>query len=106
MKLLAPFLASLSVDTGALAQLQTNCYAENVDIDGSMFRTNVVEDIYAVYTAAGCQQHCKQWESRGCEYWVWKRAESICHLFKDMNHIEWDADSDQKFMGRVNGKLS
>ena len=105
MKILPSLLAlSSGLDFGRVVPQSADCFAEHVDIDGTMFRTNVIEDIEAVYTAESCQQHCKQWESRGCQYWVWKRNESVCILYKDMEHVEWDKDDDQKVMGPVNGK--
>ena len=99
MKLAVTFVALASANI-----VNENCYAKDVDIDGAYFRTNVVEDIKPVYTAAGCQQHCQQWSNRGCEYWVWKKHNSKCILYKDIEHIEFDQDRDEKFMGQVNGK--
>merc|ERR1711935_960346 len=81
MKLAAAFIATAS----AFTPVQSNeCYAANVDIDGNYFRTNVVETLKAVYSPQECQEHCKRWEKRGCQNWVFQEAKSKCELYKDI----------------------
>lgn len=68
---------------------------------GNTFRTNVVEDVFPVYSAADCQAHCARWQSRGCEFFVWEAQTSQCTLLTDIGHIESDIDTNTKWMGQV-----
>jgi len=65
----------------------------------------VVETLKAVYSPQECQEHCKRWEKRGCQNWVFQEAKSKCELYKDIKQIEYDEDSKAKIMGNVNGCL-
>jgi len=69
------------------------CYAKSVDIDGNLFRTNVVEDVYPVYTPQACQDHCRQWKDRGCVAFIFEEAKSRCTLYNGLNQIEYDEES-------------
>merc|ERR1711970_1506650 len=94
-------------------QIQPNqCYAVNVDIDGNLFRTNVVEDVKPVYTPQECQGHCQRWAGRGCVAWVFEEAKSSCTLYNGIGQIEYDEASGgigyqagSKVMGPVHGCL-
>merc|ERR1711892_1514065 len=88
------------------------CYANNVDIDGNLFRTNVVEDVKPVYAAQECQCHCQRWAGRGCVAWVFEEAKSSCTLYNGIGQIEYDESSGGigyqsgiKIMGPVQGCL-
>jgi len=93
--------------------LQPNeCYATNVDIDGNLFRTNVVEDVRPVYSPQECQGHCQRWASRGCVAFIYEEAKSKCTLYNGIGQIEYDESSGgigyekgTKVMGPVQGCL-
>ena len=81
------------------------CFMRDVDIDGNIWRSNVVADATRVYSAAACQQSCKEFVNAGCEWFVWERDSNECTLYKDIEEIEHDVDSDVKFTGPRDGCL-
>merc|ERR1712130_206359 len=84
----------------------TECFAPDVDIDGSLGYSNVVRRISkGVYTAAKCQIHCQFWQKRGCEYFVWQEGDFSCTLYSSISGLEHDVDERKKWMGPANGCL-
>ena len=83
--------------------LPEKCFMRDVDIDGNLWRSNVVADSTRVFSAAACQQSCKDFRNAGCEWFVWERDSNECTLYKDVEHIEHDVDDDVKFMGPRDG---
>jgi len=80
------------------------CFAEHVDIDGNLFKTNVVANLYDVPSSQKCQQECQH--QRECEFFVWEAATKNCDLYHDIKNIEYDEDDDElKVMGPSNGCL-
>ena len=83
----------------AYSAIDENCFATNIDIDGNYFRSNIVTSIKNVYSQQDCQRHCREWERQGCEYFVFENANNKCRLFHDIEKIEYDADSAEKYVG-------
>lgn len=83
--------------------LPEKCFMRDVDIDGNLWRSNVVADSTRVFSAAACQQSCKDFQAAGCKFFVWERDSNECTLYKDVEHIEHDVDDDVKFMGPRDG---
>lgn len=80
------------------------CFAEHVDIDGNLFKTNVVANLYDVPSSQKCQQECQH--QNECEYFVYEAATRNCDLYHDMENIEYDEDDDElKIMGPSSGCL-
>jgi len=107
MKLLATFfLNTFGVVLDPLPNPNA-CFAPDVDIDGSVGRTNVISTISkGVYSAAACQIHCKHRERHGCKYFVWEESTFSCSMYSGLGGLEMDADEDEKkWMGPVTGCL-
>ena len=56
--------------------------SKHVDIDGNLFKTNVVANLYDIQTSQKCQQECSR--QRECEYFVWEAATKNCDLYHDL----------------------
>jgi len=77
-----------------------------VDIDGNLFKTNVVANLRDVKNAEFCQQECFNQLSSGCQYFVFEQATGQCDLYESISEIEYDDDEDElKVMGTVQGCL-
>merc|ERR1712131_253130 len=99
----------MSIDPEFLCQdIDTQfCYERDIDIDGNLFRSNVLADITPpVSSAQDCQSHCKEWKSQGCVAFVYEEVPKTCTLYSNIKHIEYDEDKDKKVMGYVDGCLS
>lgn len=79
------------------------CFAKDVDIDGNLWRSNVIADIENVPNQVRCQEHCQQQRSKDCQFWVWEARDLECTLYTDLNEMEYDEDSQMKWMGPVDG---
>ena len=55
---------------------------KHVDIDGNLFKTNVVANLYDVPSSQKCQQECQH--QHECEYFVWEAATKNCDLYHDI----------------------
>jgi hypothetical protein len=77
------------------------CCEKNIDIDGSLFRRNVVDDLPDVESASLCKSACRQ-NRPDCQYYIYERVTKNCVLYKGISNIEYDDDSDEgKCIGHV-----
>jgi len=111
MKLLSSLVIAASAyrnlgqGSGPTPNQPEQCFAQHVDIDGNLFRTNVVEEFEDVYKIQDCQRHCQQYRSQGCQYFVWEENDFDCTLYNGLSGLEYDEDDQGKWMGPVDGCL-
>lgn len=72
---------------------QCTVCVDNVDIDGSVFRKNVVKDDKSVTNEVECQKSCAS-ESM-CQYFVFEKVRNRCTLYKNNEYMEFDDDADE-----------
>lgn len=104
MKLLSSFLIAVS----GFAQLQQSnpnnpetCFAQDIDIDGNFWRSNVIKEFTPVASAAECQLICRKNRDAGCAYFVWEATDLDCTLYSGLAGLEHDKDAQAKWLGPV-----
>ena len=73
---------------------------------GTLFRSNVVNDISNVETSKSCQVHCQEARELGCHYYIWEEVTKECGLYSGIYGIEYDYDHDKKCIGHVDNCMA